>query len=456
MQENDGSASTIKWDDSTRRTSAALKQIFDDEFRSSLNAYESDSNIEEKYKELSGYLRRESDEFDKRQTFSRATSYSGKTKDILDYLNPKYIEKYKKLQRLVSEWKTKREAIIERLTLKSNQLDRNFKLSTIIRLIASSIEVSGTVGGLMFESESGWAKYALTAASFCGLCGLFSTVVEVDQSKRILDEVSEGIQEDHELLRPIIKLFEETEELDSVVQELFPHGINTGIVRQIQAASEEQADYLKIFKAGLMSNARKTHSSFIGNIPSILDLGRMALQMEFGQMQSIVFQSIPSLPLEQQRLTSLPVAGRIMLNLMTFYDSLVDLRKGAKSAHSDKLRKQLRNMSEQLQLIEDTTKMETSHKSRFRQKGIADRIWANAVHSFSVYPALPLEQQRLTSLPVAGRIMLNLMTFYDSLIDLRKGAKSVHSDKLRKQLRNMPEELQLIEDTANMVEPHEH
>ncbi|GIY98363.1 uncharacterized protein CEXT_59771 [Caerostris extrusa] len=388
IRENDGSASTIKWDDSTRRTSAALKKIFDDEFRSSLNAYESDSNIEEKYRELSGYLRRESEEFDKRQTFSRATSYSGKTKDILDYLNPKYIEKYKKLQRLVSEWKTNREAIIEKLTLKSNQLDTNFRISTIIRLVASSIEVSGTVGGLMFGSESGWAKYALHAASFCGLCGLFSTVAEVDQSKRILDEVSEGIQEDHKLLRPIIKLFEETEELDSIVQELFPHGINTDIVRQIQAASEEQADYLKIFKAGLVSNVRRNtqlyededflHSlqlfanSSVASLwwnriiyrkhPINLDLGRMALQIEFGQMQSIVFQCIPALPLEQQRLTSLPVAGRIMLNLMTFYDSLVDLRKGAKSVHSDKLRKQLKNMSEELQLIEDTTKMVKPHE----------------------------------------------------------------------------------------------
>ncbi|GIY98365.1 uncharacterized protein CEXT_59781 [Caerostris extrusa] len=83
----------------------------------------------------------------------------------------------------------------------------------------------------------------------------------------------------------------------------------------------------------------------------------MALQIEFGQMQSIVFQCIPALPLEQQRLTSLPVAGRIMLNLMTFYDFLVDIRKGAKSVHSDKLRKQLKNMPEEFQLLEDTTNM---------------------------------------------------------------------------------------------------
>ncbi|GIY09877.1 uncharacterized protein CDAR_412621 [Caerostris darwini] len=86
----------------------------------------------------------------------------------------------------------------------------------------------------------------------------------------------------------------------------------------------------------------------------------MALQIEFGQMQSIFFQCIPTLPLEQQKLTSLPVAGRIMLNLMTFYDSLIDLKKGAKSVHSDKLRKQLKNMTE-LQLIEDTIKMVKPH-----------------------------------------------------------------------------------------------
>ncbi|GIY09874.1 hypothetical protein CDAR_412612 [Caerostris darwini] len=389
IQENDGAASTIKWSDPVnqrRKKSGALKNIFDDEFRSSLNVYESDSKIEQKYEELSGYLRRESDEFE--ENLKNQSSYSSRTKDFLDQLYPKYVEKYKTLQRHVSEWKTNREALIENLTLKSNQLDRNFKLSTIIRLVASSIEVSGTVGGLMFGSESGWAKHAFNVASLCGLCGLFSTVVEVDQSKRILDEVSEGIEEYHKLLRPIIKLFEETEELDSIVQELFPHGINTDIVRQIQAASEEQADYLKIFKAGLMSNAEKNtqlyeNKDFLHCLqlfassdlaalwwnrmiyrkhPINLDLNKMALQTEFGQLQSIVFQCIPALPLEQQRLTSLPVAGRIMLNLITFYDSFVDLRKGAKSVHSDKLRKQLKNISEELQLIEDTTNMVKPHE----------------------------------------------------------------------------------------------
>ncbi|GIY98369.1 uncharacterized protein CEXT_59801 [Caerostris extrusa] len=383
IQDNDGAASTIKWNDPVnqrRKKSGALKNIFDDEFRSSLNIYERDI-IQQKYEELSGYLRRESDEFE--ENLKNQSSYSGRTKDFLDQLYPKYVEKYKRLQRLVSEWKTNREALIEKLTLKSNQLDRNFKISTIIRLVASLIEVSGTVVGLMSEPKSGGSKYALHAASFCGLFGLFATVAEVDQSKRILDEVSEGIEEYHKLLRPIIKLFEETEELDSIVQELFPHGINTDIVRQIQAASEEQADYLKIFKAGLMSNAEKNTnlyenkdflhclqlfaSSDLASLwwsriiyrkhPINLDLNKMALQTEFGQLQSIVFQCIPALPLEQQRLTSLPVAGRIMLNLMTFYDSLVDLRKGAKSVHSDKLRKQLKNISDELQLIEDTTNM---------------------------------------------------------------------------------------------------
>ncbi|XP_055933026.1 uncharacterized protein LOC129963039 [Argiope bruennichi] len=382
----DESTSSVNDDFPTRERSfsGVLKNIFDEEFRNSLKTFNNDPKIENKYKELSGLLRKGSDEFENRK-YSRLVSYSGRTKNILEQLYPRYNAKYKVLERLVAEWKPNREMLIEKLSFDIQLLDRNFKWSTMVRFLASSVEVSGTVGGMMFRSETGWANHALNVASFCGLCGLFSTVAEVEQSKRILDEVSEAIENDYKLLLPIVKWFEESEELDSIVQELFPHGIDTDIVRQIQAASAEQEYYLKIFKAGLMSNVRKNNelfenADFLHSLqlfatsevaavwwnriiyrkhPINLDLGRMALQIEFGQ--SIVFQCIPALPLEQQRLTSLPVAGRIMLNLLTLYDSLVDLRKGAKSTHSDKLRKQLKNMKEQLEMIEGTVRMMRPH-----------------------------------------------------------------------------------------------
>ncbi|GBM64294.1 hypothetical protein AVEN_189100-1 [Araneus ventricosus] len=375
-------------DDPTRRRSfsGVVRNIFDEEFRDSLKTYSNDPNIEKKYKELTGLLRKRSDEFENRR-YSRLISYSDRTKNASEHLYPRYNPKYKVLERLVAEWKPNREKLIETLSFDTHKLDRNFKWSTIVRILASSVEVSGTVGGLMFRSETGWANHAFNVASFCGLCGLFSTVAEVEQSKRILDEVSEAIENDHRLLLPIVKWFEESEELNSIVQELFPHGIDTDIVRQIQAASAEQEDYLKIFKADLMSNVRKDNdlfenADFFNSLqlfatskvaavwwnrivyrkhPIHLDLGRMALQIEFGQLQSIVFQCIPALPLEQQRLTSLPVAGRIMLNLFTLYDSFVDLKKGAKSTHSDKLRKQMKNMKEQLEMIEDTVRMMKPH-----------------------------------------------------------------------------------------------
>lgn len=86
--------------------------------------------------------------------------------------------------------------------------------------------------------------------------------------------------------------------------------------------------------------------------------------MEFGQIQSIIFQCIPALPLEQQRLGSLPVAGRIMLNLLTMYDSLVDLNKGTRSMHSDKLKRQVDKMAEELEVIGSTVRRVEPHRRR--------------------------------------------------------------------------------------------
>ncbi|GFY71386.1 uncharacterized protein TNIN_416871 [Trichonephila inaurata madagascariensis] len=174
---------------------------------------------QKKFQELSGFLRSTSDELESRRNFSKQISVrSGHTKSTLENLYPKYNNKYKILMRHIAEWKPQREEVIEKLSSYIYQLDRNFKYCTIARLLASSVEVSGTVG-------------------------------EVDQTKKILDEVSTSIENDHKLLQPVVKWFEKTEELNSIVQELFPHGIDTDIVQQIQAASEEQEDYLgKIFK----------------------------------------------------------------------------------------------------------------------------------------------------------------------------------------------------------------
>ncbi|PRD23757.1 UNVERIFIED_CONTAM: hypothetical protein NCL1_45549 [Trichonephila clavipes] len=365
-----------------------LKEILDEDFLQSVRTLNNNPRTEKKFQELSVFLRRTSDELESRRNFSKQISVrSGNTKATLENLYPKYNNKYKILMRHIAEWKPQREEVIEKLSSYIYQLDRNFKYCTIARLLASSVEVSGTVGGLVFRSDNGWGNCALKVASICGLCGLFSTVAEVDQTKKILDEVSTSIENDHKLLQPVVKWFEKTEELNSIVQELFPHGIDTDIVQQIQAASEEQEDYLKIFKAALMSNVRKENGllvnpDFLHNLqlfasskvaclwwnrivnrkhPVCLDLGRMALQIEFGQMQSIIFQCIPALPLEQQKLTSLPVAGRIILNLLTLYDSFNDLKKGAKCSHSKKLRKQLGNMREELQNIEDTVRMMKPH-----------------------------------------------------------------------------------------------
>ncbi|KAG8177154.1 hypothetical protein JTE90_009847 [Oedothorax gibbosus] len=306
--------------------------------------------------------------------------YAGRVQDVVQNLLGRSREAIQVLLKRIDEWKPVREASIQKLTEYINKLDRNFKVSTIVRFVSSSVDVSGSVGGLLFQSEAAWATHALNAASFFGLCGLVSTVAEVEVSKRILDEVSDIIEKDRELMQPVLEWFEETGELDAAVEELFPHALNPSIVQSIQADAGDVSDNLQIFKALWLSNVKRDdtlwkNSDFLHSIqlfarsevgqlwwkriiyrkhPIIMDSGRMALQIEFGQIQSIIFQCIPALPLEQQRLTSLPVAGRIMLNLLTMYDSLADLNKGARSIHSDKMRRLVEKMSRELKAIDDT------------------------------------------------------------------------------------------------------
>ncbi|KFM71360.1 hypothetical protein X975_11171, partial [Stegodyphus mimosarum] len=136
-------------------------------------------------------------------------------------------------------------------------------------------------------------------------------------------------------------------------------------------------NYKKLFNAVLVTNARRDRNlikdaDFLCSLqlfansevgikwlesvmhrehPLQLDIARMTMQVEFGQASGIIWQSIPALPLEQQRLNSVPVLGRICLNILTIYDSISDLKLGAKSKYSRTLRKLSRKMKTELDVI---------------------------------------------------------------------------------------------------------
>lgn len=238
-----------------RTDSDLLGRILNEEFLRSVRNYNDDAIIRQTIKELISYL----DKPARKKAYADGPyqTRSGRMVDVLHNLSPRYKDRYQILLNRVAKWKPKREAAILSLSTFITKLDRNFKASTVIRLVSSSVDVSGSVGGLLFSSEAAWATHALNAASFVGLCGLVSTVAEVEMSKRILDEVSDIIAEDHKLLQPILDWFEESEELDAAVQELFPHGIDKNIILEIQQDTEVVDEHLKIFKAVLLSNVRR-------------------------------------------------------------------------------------------------------------------------------------------------------------------------------------------------------
>lgn len=304
-------------------------------------------------------------------------SRTKKTERVIRELEPFLHRKYKLLEGRVRQWKKQRKPLMENLEKYTSNLNRNCKLCSSVRLLASTVEISGSIGGLLLDSESDLAKYAFGASSACGLFGFLSTFMEMGYAKKALNEISEGRKEDYKLLAEVVKWFEENRELDWVVQDLFPHGIDLDIAMQIQDDSNELEEYMKVFQTALRSNVMRDNEllkdkDFLYSVKLFsnsdaarlwfnraifrkhsfhLDYNRMMLQMEYGQY--LVFQYVPFLPMEQQRLLSLPVAGRIALNLLTFYDSVSDLKAGAKSKYSNKLAKLLQDMKQEEEIIDD-------------------------------------------------------------------------------------------------------
>lgn len=243
-----------------RTDSDLFRRILDEPFLRSVRNYNDDEIIRQTIGKLYSYI----DKHATRKSYADSSfqTSSGRMREVLQGLSPRYKDRHQVLLNRFAKWKPKREASIRKLSTVINKLDWNFKASTVVRLVSSSVDVSGSVGGLLFQSEDAWVAHALNAATILGLGGLVSTVAEVVLSKRILDEVLGLIEDDQKLFQPISRWFEESKELDAAVQELFPYSIDNTIVQEIQKDADEVDQNLQIFKAVLLSNARRDSKLF--------------------------------------------------------------------------------------------------------------------------------------------------------------------------------------------------
>ncbi|XP_035216249.1 uncharacterized protein LOC118189700 [Stegodyphus dumicola] len=296
---------------------------------------------------------------------------------VLQQLEQRHVTEYNRFLRQVQKWKPLRLKLLTSLREAADIIDRDCKLTTVARLSSTTIDIVGSVFGLFLNSESKWKSEVFKAASISGAFGLFFTVLEVQRTHSKLTEILSCIEEDKIAFKPIASWLRDSEELDAAIQSLFPYGIDKSLVREIHYSAAKLDGYLKFFKAGLLSNVRKNRnlikdvdflnslklfaesevasiwwdSVFFRNDPIQLDFARMITQFEFGQASGIIMQSIPALPLEQQRLGSLPVIGRIGLNLLTVIETFRDLRQGAKSKYAYALRKIMTEMQNEFDSI---------------------------------------------------------------------------------------------------------
>ncbi|XP_035216248.1 uncharacterized protein LOC118189699 [Stegodyphus dumicola] len=373
-----GSRSTSRLGSTDSRSSAAVQELnsilerYDErDINSILNPLDPNSNS--RINEIASQLQQIVD--DEELDFSGTQTQIARSR--ISLLENKYALEYEKFVKLVYAWKPKRYSLLNLLKTSVDIINRNSKIFTAARLLSASVDITGSVGGLLLNSESPWRSKAFLAATVCGASGLFCTVYEVQRTKNLQTEILNSTEEDQELFEPIADWFNQSEDFDAAIQSLFPYGIDKSIVREIQHSTMQLNNYRKLFNAALVTNGRRDRNlikdaDFLCSLqlfansevgvkwlervmhrehPLELDIARMTMQVEFGQASGIIWQSIPALPLEQQRLNSVPVLGRICLNILTIYDSVSDLKLGSKSKYSRTLRKLSRKMETELDMI---------------------------------------------------------------------------------------------------------
>lgn len=149
---------------------------------------------------------------------------------------------------LIRRLEPTRRSLLESLAYQENEMRRVSKLCTIGRLVGSSLDISGTVGGLwMKDSHPGYANLAFRIATSFGLLGFVSTVSEMTTLKNSLDDTIKLIRRDQELLAPIQRWYQQTNELEEAMQVIFPFDVTNNLVTEFGDIGHSEVTPYRLF-----------------------------------------------------------------------------------------------------------------------------------------------------------------------------------------------------------------
>lgn len=159
------------------------------------------------------------------------------SKEILD-ISHQYSIQFSIISCQIEKWSAQRRMLIKKLENIQKSLNQTKANCAKFRMVFSAIDISGTLGSLIFDNLNvSWSPKLLFASAAFGCLSLVCSLVEMSQTKTSVEEVLKELREDNKGLGNLKSLFHQMMDFDRSVQNLFPHGVDTEIVRIFQEPS---------------------------------------------------------------------------------------------------------------------------------------------------------------------------------------------------------------------------
>lgn len=168
-----------------------------------------------------------------------------------------------------------RQRLLESLARNEKEIQSTYNLTNFGRLVGSAVDIAGTIGGLLLrDSHPDCANWAFRAATTIGLVGLASTFMEMNISKTTLDNLMSQIAFDQEMIAPIQRWYQQTEELELAMQTVFPFDVTSHMVAEFADARNTEITPVRLLATLIRSIAEQ-------DIGRLKDVGLMRNLINF-------------------------------------------------------------------------------------------------------------------------------------------------------------------------------
>lgn len=153
---------------------------------------------------------------------------------------------------LIRRVKTVRQTLLTSLEQNEKELQRMHKLTNVGRLVGSSVEIAGTIGGLStMDSYPGFANFAFRAGTMFGLMAFASSLSEIRVSKTTWDKLLKEIEFDQEKFDPIRRWCQQNNDLEIAMNKIFPFDVTNDVVQALAGTTDNENIRVKLLAASL-------------------------------------------------------------------------------------------------------------------------------------------------------------------------------------------------------------